>query len=59
MYQVLKAMGRDIQGGRIEGVFVFVSSGALRAQNLVDLILDLQQFRFAIGVPYSSPQRIE
>ena len=37
----------------------FVGSGALRAQNLVDLILDLQQFRFIFDVPYSSTQCIE
>jgi hypothetical protein len=41
MDQVLEPMGCDIQGGSVEGSFVFCGV-ALRTQDLVDLFLDLR-----------------
>jgi hypothetical protein len=42
MYEVLKTMGRDIQGSGIKGIFIVrCRSRTLRLQDLVDLTFDL------------------
>src|SRR6185437_9403886 len=57
--QILEPVCRNIQGGGIERILLFTCRGALRTQDLVDLVFDLRQVRLLVGVSNPVCQSVE